>query len=248
MSLTAVARRVAIASGLARPARRIREAFPNAGMRRDRRDNEHLRVVLAAGLASDSNCLDIGANAGGVLEQIVRLAPAGRHIAFEPLPALADDLKRRFPGVEVRRCALADQTGTAEFVHVVNRPGYSGLRERRYPGAERLERLTVEVARLDDVLDRDYRPALIKIDVEGAEREVIAGGLETIARHKPLVVFEHGLGAADYYGTQPEQIHELLVGGAGLRLFDLDGNGPLSRDEFAESFARAAIWNYLARP
>jgi hypothetical protein len=76
---------------------------------------------------------------------------------------------------------------------------------------------------------------------------VIAGGLDTIARHKPIVVFEHGIGAADYYGTRPEQVHELLVERAGLRLFDLDGNGPFSRDEFVETFSRAEIWNYLAR-
>jgi FkbM family methyltransferase len=225
-----------------------RTESPSAAVLRDRRDDELVRLLLATALAPDSNCVDVGANIGEVLERVVRLAPYGRHIAFEPLPDLAERLRSRFPAVDVRTLALADHAGTAEFVHVVTRPAFSGLRERSYPGPQQLERLTVEVGRLDDVLPPDYRPTLIKIDVEGGEREVIAGGLETIARHRPFVVFEHGLGAADHYGTTPDQVYELLARQAGLRIFDFDGNGPFSGEEFAEVFARGAIWNFLARP
>ena len=69
-------------------------------------------------------------------------------------------------------------------------------------------------------------PAFVKIDVEGAEEEVLLGALETLRRHRPLVAFEHGLGSADVYGTTPDRIHDLLCGQLGYEIYGLDGDGP----------------------
>jgi hypothetical protein len=52
---------------------------------------------------------------------------------------------------------------------------------------------------------------MIKIDVEGAELLLIRGARETIAKNKPVIVFEHGLGGADSYGHTPEQVFDLLI-------------------------------------
>jgi FkbM family methyltransferase len=65
-------------------------------------------------LREDADCLDVGAHAGSVLREIVRLAPRGRHVAWEPLPGLAAGLRADFPGVAVREAALADQAGRRE--------------------------------------------------------------------------------------------------------------------------------------
>jgi hypothetical protein len=35
--------------------------------------------------------------------------------------------------------------------------------------------------------------------------------MATLSRDKPIIVFEHGLGASDYYNTEPQQIFELFV-------------------------------------
>jgi len=215
---------------------------------REATDNRHLELLLGFLLAEDANCVDVGANEGRFLSAMVARAPRGRHVAFEPIPALAARLRAAFPQVEVHQAALAAEAGEAEFVVVPEDLGHSGLRERRYPAPYRTERIRVAVERLDDALPPGYAPHLLKVDVEGGELGVLRGGLETIARHRPVIVFEHGLGAADRYGTTPEQIHDLLVGDAGLRLFDLDANGPYSREQFAEVFAGGRRWNFLARP
>jgi hypothetical protein len=89
---------------------------------------------------------------------------------------------------------------------------------------------------------------LIKIDVEGAEREVLEGAIRTITKHRPIVIFEHGRGASARYGTQPRHIYELLCVQGGLRLFDIDANGPLSLSEMEGIYARGALWNFFARP
>ena len=215
-------------------------------LERDQQDMRHMALLLAFTLAPDSNCIDVGASRGSVLKEMVRYAPHGRHIAYEPIPELSRDLAERFPGVDVRCAGLSTKRGEAGFVYVKSRPGYSGFREREYPGVEVLEHIEVATEDLDSSLPPDYVPTLIKIDVEGAEREVIEGAIETITRYKPMVVFEHGRGAADAYGTEPEHIYDLLCGVAGLRMFDLDGNGPYSREQFSESYNLGIRWNYVA--
>ncbi len=213
---------------------------------RDRRDQRHLDLLLAFTLAANSNCVDVGAFTGTVLRRILWYAPRGRHVAYEPLPDLHARLAANFPQVDVRHAALSDHRGEATFVHVVDEPALSGFRERAYAREVRREQITVPVEDLDSSLPEDYVPALIKIDVEGAELEVLRGAIQTISLHKPVVIFEHGKGAAPRYGTRPADVYELLSGEAGLRLFDIDGNGPLSANAFSEAFERGEVWNFVA--
>jgi FkbM family methyltransferase len=225
-------------------------AEPDYPYPRDRegQDNLHFELLMGWLLQEDSSCVDAGANEGRFLWHFRRRAPRGRHVAFEPLPELAANLRETFPEIEIHEAALSDEAGEAEFIRVPQDRGYSGLRERSYPAEWQTERIRVRLERLDDALPEGYVPRLIKIDVEGAERQVILGGLETIVRHRPVVVFEHGIGASEHYGTTPEQIWDLLAGEAGLRIFDLDARGPLSRDQLAELFHSGARWNYVALP
>jgi FkbM family methyltransferase len=233
-------------------ARRLAERMPPqaapAAPDREGVDNRTVELLLGFLLREDSNCIDAGANEGRFLQHMVQRAPRGRHIAWEPVPTLAAHLRTAFPAVELHEAALSDKAGEAEFFVVPEDLAYSGLRERAYPGDYHPTPIRVRTERLDDELPRDYEPALIKIDVEGAELGVLRGGVETIARFRPVVVFETGLGAADRYGTTPEQLHELLCGHAGLRLFDLDATGPLTRDQFAELYASGTRWNFVALP
>lgn len=211
-------------------------------------DNRHVELLLGWWVREDSNCIDVGANQGRFLHHMTQRAPRGRHYAFEPIPMLADALREAYPGVEVHQAALYDEPGEAEFTLVPEDMGYSGLRERAYPGEYRTEKIQVPLERLDDVLPEDYVPHVVKIDVEGAELQVFRGARRTLAKHRPVLVFEHGPGAADRYGTTPEAVHDLLVGEVGMRLFDLDAAGPLSRDTFSELFYSGSRWNYVALP
>jgi FkbM family methyltransferase len=236
------------AAGLEPRAVALKRAFEPAHTTQDRRDHEALATIFAAVLAPDANCVDVGAHTGDVLAEIVRIAPRGRHIGFEPLPGLAATLRRRLPGVSVRTVALGDAPGSFPFTHVIDRPGWSGLRPRPTPDGEaaRTETISVAVERLDDALPAGYVPALIKIDVEGAELGVLRGARATLAAHHPILVFEHGLGSADHYGTTPGDVHGLLTE-LGYRVFDLQGHG-YDPAAFAHAFHTAARVNFLARP
>lgn len=222
------------------------EAVFRKGSRRALRDDLITEGLLPAILRGDSSAIDVGANVGDVLRQITHLAPAGNHIAYEPVPHLAQKLTQQFPQVDVRNAALAEQAGESTFTHVIDAPAFSGLRQRDdLPPAE-VEEIKVEVQRLDDALPKRFKPALIKIDVEGAEVLVLKGARETLAKHKPALLFEHGLHGADLYGSTSNELWD-IVDESGMRIFDLEGNGPFSRQQFAELFTELT-WNYLAVP
>lgn len=212
--------------------------------RRIRRDEDHLKVALAACLDEDSNCVDVGAHAGDVLREMLRCAPRGRHVAFEPLPAFAERLSREFPGVDVRNAAVSSAPGRAQFVHVPEAPELSGLHDSQHAGGVPID---VDVQTIDTALPADYVPRLLKIDVEGAEVEVMRGAVETLRRHRPVVIFEHGLGGADRYGHGPRDVWDVLVGEAGLRIYDIDGDGPYDLARFEAVFTES-LWNFIARP
>ena len=225
---------------------RAARALVDPGLERARRDDHAMAVVLATVLRRDSCAIDVGANVGAILERIVELSPDGRHIAYEPIPRLHATLARRFPDVDVRCAALSDTAGESEFVHVVDTPSLSGLRLRSdlADAPERIERIRVRTERLDDVVD--VAPTVLKVDVEGGELQVLRGSAETMARHRPVVMFEHGVGGADAYGSRPGEVFDVLTT-AGLRIFDLDGSGPYSRMRFEDTFT-APVWNFLAAP
>lgn len=227
--------------------REARSAF-DATQRRVLRDEHAMRVVLATALRRDGNAIDVGANQGDTLAMILAVAPGGRHIAYEPIPGLATQLAADYPGVDVRNAACSEQAGEAEFTHVLGAPAMSGLRQREdLPAhASQVERITVRLDKLDDALPEGYVPSLVKIDVEGAELLVMRGAAETLARHRPFVIFEHGVGGADLYGSRPGEVWDLLDG-AGLRIFDLEGAGPYTRDRFEAVFTEP-VWNFLAAP
>ena len=214
--------------------------------RRDRIDDDHLRLLLRFGLRRDSNCLDAGANLGLFLNEIVQIAPLGHHIAYEPLPHLCAELKQRFPGVDVRQRALSNRDGESPFVHVLDPvlEAYSGLSRQTYPREVQTETLMVTTERLDDHVPDGWIPHFVKIDVERAELLVLEGAMDTLRRAKPTIALEHGWHVDD--PGVSEEVYKLICEGVGLRLFDMDGNGPFDLPGFLD--ALNGRWNWVAHP
>jgi|GEM_PF-490181 len=207
--------------------------------------------VMKRILAQDSGCVDVGAHEGDVLQEMVSLAPKGRHHAFEPLPRLAQALRQRFPRAKIHQVALSDENGEARFHHVVNSPGYSGLLKRDYDRLDPVfEMILVRKARLDDLIEQDEPVDLIKVDVEGGEYHVLRGGMETLKRCKPWVVFEAGSKSTLHYGVGPENLHQLLVKDCGLRISTmerwLEGKTALDEASFLRHFHEGLDYYFLA--
>jgi FkbM family methyltransferase len=220
-------------------------AAVDATARQAQREELAIGAILASSLRGDSAYVDVGTNRGQVLREALRVAPSARCVAFEPIPALAAEVEGSFPQVDVRRLALSAHPGTAEFCHFRKLDGWSGLQRSPEISDQRgePEYITVQVSTLDDEV-RELAPSVVKIDVEGAEVDVLAGAKSLLSEVRPLVIFEHVAAAAALYGAAlgaPWDVFAELD----YEVFAVTGDGPITRAAF---LASGEIVNWLARP
>ena len=233
--------------------KKILKALPIAFTQNQRYDRLTKQVIRRV-CTPESNCIDVGCHKGEILDLFLHHAPNGIHYGFEPIPSLFEGLKTRYtlPNCHILDLALSNQKGTASFNYVVSNPSYSGLLKRKYdrPNEEDTQ-ITVQTDRLDAVLPPDFRVDMMKIDVEGGEWLVLQGATETLTRWKPVVIFEHGLGASEMYGATPEQLFDLFAA-CGLEINLLDGflklSPAFSRAEFSEQFYKQLNYYFVAYP
>ena len=145
-------------------------------------------------------CLDIGAHVGEycyVMEQCVHTSQI---YAFEPNPETCTLLRRFFPKIHIENVALSDTQGTAKLsIPIKGQKKYAtrGTLERTESGDEVIE---VPLTTLDSIAATWREPiSFLKIDVEGHERKVIAGGKKTILRDHPIMLIE----IEERHSTQP---------------------------------------------
>jgi FkbM family methyltransferase len=213
-------------------------------------ESDRIEMVLERAVEPSMNCIDVGCHLGAVLDRFVRLAPRGQHIAIEPVPYKARWLRRKFPEVTVIEAALGAEAGQAEFYLDTRQSGFGGLR----PHVDaRIEQIRVEMRRLDDVVPPGRRVGFLKLDVEGAETDVILGGARVLTESRPVVLFECAASHLQAFARTPASVFRLFTerhGYAVYRLKDwLAGAGPLD----LAAFERAAVYpfeafNFLAVP
>lgn len=253
VEVAALRAEVAAMTGAAPPAAGELAGAPAAEVDdRNDRYNDWTFEIIERVLGEGGNAIDVGAHAGAILAPIVAASPTGRHLAFEPLTDLADALRESFPDVDVHQVALSDHVGTVEFHHVVDAPEFSGIQQRTLPDdSVEIRRVTVDLARLDDLVDEDQPISFVKIDVEGAELGVLRGGADLWARDRPVTVFEFGLGAADVYGTTPADVHGFFAElDMDVWLLDdwLADRPALGADGLAAQFAVCENYYFVAAP
>lgn len=163
--------------------------------------------------------LDVGAFVGTFAEEFHELLPEAAIYSFEPLHDCYEQLTMNLSRVEKFRafnCALGNQNGEVVIHRNLFAPSSSlrpmtELHRQAFPFAAREVAETVQVRRLDDLADEMQfaDEALIKLDVQGFEDQVIAGGRKTIARARVMIV---EVSFQPLYQGQPlfEEIQELL--------------------------------------
>lgn len=146
---------------------------------------------------------DVGAHFG--YHSLALAAQGARVVAFEPNIINASRLQQNLARnprlarlVKLRQEALSDREGTLEFVQSVDLEETSSgshLATATPPAAEAAYesflRTKVSCVRADKLVDSgEAPPAVIKVDVEGAELLVMEGANEMLRRHRPLLLVE----------------------------------------------------------
>lgn len=205
------------------------------------------RSLIRAG----DTVIDVGAHTGrhtAVFRELV--GGAGRVLAFEPLPDVAQALRDRGfdDRVQIFQCALSDFSGRSSFVHARGTPQESGLKERLYnhPALAAPTTIEVEVRRLDEFLPLIDQLSFLKLDIEGAELSCLRGAVELVRRFRPVISVEFGGSAYGAYGETPRALFDFAAA-AGYRIGDLFGG--ICPD--LESWLRVcdtAYWDYFLVP
>lgn len=136
--------------------------------------------------------IDVGANRGQFAGMIMDIFPGAHVYAFEPLPEAFRQLKEwadKNKQVTVYNLALGEAGGVKEMLrHVDHSPSSSILKttkrcEELYPFTKAQEAIPVQAITLDNWFDGQTIPAgdiLVKLDVQGYEDRIIAGGRRTL--------------------------------------------------------------------
>lgn len=159
---------------------------------------EHLSTdLLLTGniIGAGDTTLDVGANIGYYALIESRLVGSSGHVyAVEPVSSNYRMLSKNIElnninNIKTFRFAAGAENGTGD-IHVAEKGNFSSftyLEGERYSGTER-----VEVVRLDDFIAREgIEPALIRMDVEGFETEIIKGMPEALRKRPKLLIEVH---------------------------------------------------------
>ena len=152
------------------------------------------QLLLSDLVKSGDTVVDIGANRGMFALVASRLVgDAGKVICFEPNPNCFKILDReiasnKIKNIIVHRVGLGHQEEALTLLVPVLNSGEGTFGKSAY-GNDATYQVHAQVKRGDQILANE-KPALIKIDVEGFECNVITGLAEIINRGHPLIVTE----------------------------------------------------------
>jgi len=195
----------------------------------------HVCRLFLAHVRPEADVLDVGANIGFFTIAGAKKLTTGRVLAAEPtkeaFTRLSENVARN--SVADRVVLFKGMIGAAKGeaqIHFI--PGYEEYSSIDRPlhiamRGKEIKAEVVPVERVDDLVDRyGLRPALLKVDVEGAEFSVFSGAQSTMSKYRPVVISEiwrEGLGGNGCSGADVVRMFE------SLDYVVRDPNDPLAR-------------------
>jgi FkbM family methyltransferase len=175
-------------------------------------EHEFEERLLSRYLRPGDCVIDVGANIGSLtLAAALTVGPTGRVVAMEPHPRTCKHLRDNLSlngieHVDVHNVACGNRRGHIRFSD--NR---SDEQNRVEDGADLVDGTVIDVAlmRLDDLVGSVGGVALLKIDVEGYEKQVLEGATQLLKRTE-AVLFESWEGHSSRYGYATSDVLSVL--------------------------------------
>ena len=182
------------------------------------RDNE--AIFLKRYISSGDTVIDVGANIGSIsLSLLSVLGPRGHILAIEPHPRIFSFLKdnirinKNSDCIVALNIALGGKEGMENFSDISD-----DSQNHIVCGSERV--LRVPIKRLDSIAPSG-EIALLKIDVEGYEPEVLRGAEEICARTK-IIYLECIPRLLEKYGWSEERLSQ-FISQLGFNIYEREG-------------------------
>lgn len=195
-----------------------------------------LARFLIRNVAEGSHFLDIGAHYGYFSLIASELTGAkGKVLALEPArksgAVLQQNCKDR-SNITIIPKAISDQIGEISFYEFPNLfSEYNAInidqfRDEKWFADFNPVKTTVPTTTVNEITAKDFKPTMIKIDVEGAELKVIEGGMDFFRNHSPVIAMEYLAPARG--NTEHRKALELLRQ-TGYQTYVLDQEGVLQQ-------------------
>lgn len=174
-----------------------------------------MQKVISELLRTGDFFVDVGANFGlHTLLAAKIVGDKGKIIAVEPVPANLKLLKRNIQLNNFEKFVSIFPYALIESAHgqvVMNVDDGLSVAASLSSAKKKCKIIRVQSSTLDNCLrDTPFPPKLIKIDVEGAEHEVLKGAQETLSRFKPYLLIEVHSFALPEFGSSAEILSDFL--------------------------------------
>jgi FkbM family methyltransferase len=175
--------------------------------------------------------IDIGANLGYYSVILGKLLKSSdKLIAFEANPQIIEMLNKNIAindlqeDIKIFNCALSDINDQKLKLYIPLKAGSSAASLNKLHPDDTNNSIEITTQRLDGItLIRDLESiSLIKIDVEGAELNVIKGAFETIREHKPVLFVELLRKWSKIFGYHPNDVL-IILQELGYKVFEVNG-------------------------
>jgi FkbM family methyltransferase len=192
---------------------------PNMLLNHGEYETRELHVLLDAARQAQI-VFDVGANVGWYTLNIARaIARRGGHLyAFEPIPSTFATLQANVRLNALQSCTtlsnvgLGDAAKEVEF-YLPKVTGSVAASQRPLFTEQENVKITAKIVRLDDFIAQKgiKRLDLLKCDIEGGELSMLRGGMESIARFRPVIFLELLRKWSKAYGYHPNDVIALLA-------------------------------------
>ena len=200
---------------------------------------------LANELSPGDVMMDLGANIGDYTQLAATLVGSRGHVyAFEPAPENAAHLRHRFEGtvhVSVVEAAVGAHSGVAAFF--LDRRNNTRHSLARGNVGKSGATITVPLVALDDYRRKVPRVDVIKMDVQGAESDVIRGASGMLRKYKPRLVLELWPYGLRNLGADTDLVIGQLEA-LGYRVFRLSAKGRLKGGGHLQAIDRGR-WTHI---
>lgn len=204
--------------------------------------------------------LDVGVNIGQTLVKVHKAGSARRYWGFEPNPSAAAYVRslvalNGLENVHLICAALGDRDGVARLhLSNVHDSCASIVEGFRTPDFYRTacNVLLIDGNRFVEKMSIDAI-AVLKIDVEGGELEVLRGLNRTIMRSRPLIicevlpVYDENSQVGQFRRKRSDELVSLVLS-MNYRIFRIDADGCQTPLDSIETHGNMALTNYLFVP